>query len=148
MAVSIAVLTVPFIFVIIIIWLSAEEKRKRNQLQADLYAKAIEMGQSVPQDLFVKPKSGHNSLKIGFIFMTIGIGTSLAIWLMSVIRSSSPPASSKEGLLTPLLELQSRMEAKVIFSYIPLGIIPFLVGIAFVIIYFLEKKQSTNDNAK
>jgi len=29
-----------------------------------------------------------------------------------------------------------------------LGIIPFLIGVAYVLIHFIEKKQAVNENAK
>ena len=131
MILPVLTLTMPFIFVIIILWLGIEEKRKRNQLQADLYAKALEKGQSIPADLFAEPKKKRKPLNTGIICIAAGIGISLFFWLWSVS-------------FTQLDEI-----VPVVFrSVATVGIIPFLIGIAFVIIHFIEKKKDTEEDAK
>ena len=124
------VLIIPFVFVIVITWLKNNEKHKRNQLQADLYAKALEKGQPIPTDAFTEPEKKMNPLHVGFICTAAGIGISLMLWLMSVSF-----ARLDEG-------------ASIVFqSFASVGIIPLLVGIAFFFIYFIEKKKGANENA-
>ena len=129
---SVLVLTVPFIFVIVITWLKIEEKRKRNQLQADLYAKAIENGQPVPTDLFAEPVKKRNPLNTGIILIAVGVGISLFFWMMSISSTSIIPSEASNGIM----------------SATSIGVIPFLIGVAFVIIHFIEKKKVANKDAK
>ncbi len=131
---SVLALTVPFIFVIIIVWLENEEKRKRYQLKADLYAKALDKGDPIPTDLFSEPKKrrNRNPLRSGIICISVGIGISLTFWLMSFISGQIP-----------------NRENMIVFRLLSvIGIIPFLIGIAFIIIHYIEKKKDANDNAQ
>ena len=127
MLIPVITLTVPFIFAIIIVWIQSEERRKRNQLQADLYAKALDKGLPVPTDLFTEPKKKRHPhpLSVGTICIFIGAGITLALWLASIIANQTggdgPSVAFKVFSLT--------------------GIIPFMIGIAFVIIHFIEKKK-------
>jgi len=122
----IGIFFVPIVMVILIVWIVSNEKRRRNQLQADLYAKALEKGQPIPDipaDWFAEKKG--NPLNTGIICIAVGIGISLFIWL------------SKGAI--PGVEL-SKAAA--------LGIIPFLIGVAYVLIHFIEKGKTTNGDAK
>jgi len=118
----------PLITVILVVWFRSEENRKRYQLQAELYAKAIEQGKPVPADLFAVPKKSRHSLHAGLICIAAGIGIALAMWVMSVITYPS--------------------FSQLILSFGALGIIPFLIGVAFIIIHFIEKEQGHNENAQ
>ena len=129
--IPIIVLTVPFIFVIVIEWMKSKERRKRYDLQAELYAKALEKGQPVPTDVFVKLKKKTNPLHVGIICITIGIGLALFFWLMSISL-----AGLNENASIALKSVTS------------IGIIPVLAGVASLIIHFIEKKKNTNENAK
>ena len=122
---SILALTVPFVFVIIIVWLGIYEKQKRHQLQADLAAKALEKGQPIPANLFSEPKKKRNPLNIGIILIAVGVGTSLFFLLISLT------GNDKEAL-----------------GATSLGIIPFLIGMAYIIIHFIEKGKTASENAK
>ena len=128
---GILALTVPFIFVIVIEWLKRKERSRRYELQAEVYTKALESGQSIPTDAFALPKKKSNSLSIGVICIAIGIGISLAFLLMSFFGVSLDNYFSA---------------AMKIFSAV--GIIPFLIGVAFVFIHFAEKKKSGVDDAE
>jgi protein-S-isoprenylcysteine O-methyltransferase Ste14 len=129
---SFLVLTVPFIFVIIITWLKIEEKNKRNRLQADLYSKAIEKGQTVPTEWFAaEPVKKSKPLNTAIILIAVGVGISLFFWLMS-IALVSVDREAADGL---------RAASSI-------GVLPFLVGIAFLIIHFLEKKKVASEDAK
>jgi len=139
----------PLITVILIVWFKSAENRKRYQLQAELYAKAIEQGKPVPTDLFAVPKKRHYSLNAGLICMAAGIGIALAMWVMSVISSSL--VSSADNPLSvafePMLSIGFQYRSRLILSFGALGIIPFLIGVAFIIIHFIEKEQVHNENA-
>jgi len=133
--VTITTLIIPFIFVIVIVWLNNDEKRKRQQLLADLYVKSIELGQPVPDNLFVEPKKAKQfkPLNTGILCIALGIGISLFSLLVVIFLSDSEVDES----------------AKVFFSLVgSIGIIPFFIGIAFVIIHFLGKKKDTGEDAK
>jgi len=128
MLIPVITLTVPFIFAIIIIWIQSEERRKRHQLQADLYAKALDKGLPVPTDLFPQPKKRRHPhpLSVGAICIFIGAGITLALWLASIF------ATQIDGGEGPSMAFK-------LFSLT--GIIPFMIGIAFVIIHFIEKTK-------
>jgi len=122
--VTIVVLILPFAFVVIIKLVKNNDKHKLRQLQAELASKALEKGESIPTDLFVEPKTKNNPLNTGIIFIATGIGFSLFLWLFSTFVS----------------ELNKDMSAA-FMAFASVGILPFMVGIAFVIIHFIEKKQ-------
>ena len=128
-------LTVPFIFVIIITLIKSDEKRKQNQFKADLYFKTLEKGQPSPVDLaeiFKEPQKLRSPLSVGTILLFVGAGISLTFWLMSVIFTFI----GQNGVSNAVL------------SITPVGIIPFVVGIAYVIIHFIEKKKDGIEDAK
>jgi len=133
MLIPIVVLTVPFIFTIIIVWIQSEERRKRHQLQADLYIRALDKGQPMPTDLFVEQKTKRNLLNVGTICLFSGVAIFITLWLISVVANQNGNASDAVVIFR-------------VFSFI--GIIPFLIGVAFVIIHFIEKKRGTNDNSQ
>ena len=122
----IGIFFVPAALVILIVWFKSNEKRKRYQLQAELYAKALEKGQPVPADLFAEPKKKRNPLNTGIICISVGIGVALFIWL----AKGAVPGGTQIGKAASL------------------GIIPFLIGVAYVIIHFIEKKKTVNENAQ
>jgi len=130
--ITITVLILPFVFVIVITWLKSNEKHKYNQLQAELYMKALEKGEPVPAHLFTKPEEPKkgNWLSAGIICIAAGIGLSLSLWLISVFSQTIEDMS-----------LAFRVFAS-------LGIIPFLVGVAFLLIHFIEKKKTAGENAQ
>ena len=131
--IPIVVLTMPFIFVIAIQWLKTKEKCKQYDLQAELYAKALEKGQVLPTEVFakpVKPGKKNKPLHTGIICMAAGIGIALMFWIMSICFAQLDADAS-----TALISVAS------------VGVIPFAVGVAFFIIHFIEKKKSANENA-
>ena len=140
----------PLITVILVVWFKSAEKHKRYQLQAELYAKAIEQGKPVPTDLFVFPKKRRYSLHAGLICIAAGIGIALAMWMMSVISSSlvSSADNPLSGAFEPMISIGFQYRSRFILSFGALGIIPFLIGVAFIIIHFIEKEQGQNENAQ
>ena len=133
---SFLVLTVPFAFVIIVLWLQINEKHKRYQLQAELYTKALEKGQPIPTDCFPEPKKKRNPLNTGIICIAVGIGIIVFIWLMATsLAHVSEDAMNGEM-------------SRFFLSFASVGVIPFLIGVAYVIIHFIEKKKVVGENAK
>jgi len=126
--IGIIVFVIPFIFAIIIIWLNYSGNKKRRQLQAEVYVKAIENGQPISSDLFVENKKKTNPLNTGIICIAVGIGISLFALLMIVLGGKDMSGTFR-----------------LIGS---LGIIPFFIGIAFVIIHFMGKKKDGSEDAK
>lgn len=134
MLTNILVLTIPFIFVIAITWLKNTEKQKRRQLQADLYLKALEKGHTVPEALLQDEKKWEDKpLNNGIILVAISIG----IWIMLEFIFSGLAWTSSNSTINPL------------YQSIPwVSIVPFMVGVAFIIIHFIEKKKKENGNAQ
>jgi len=128
---GILAIIMPFLLVILIVWFGSSEKRKRYQLQADLAFKALEKGQLIPSDLFVEPVRKRNPLNTGIICIAVGIGVALFIWTASTSFSQV----SKEA-------------SSFFISLTSVGIIPFMIGVAYVIVHFLEKGKTANENAK
>jgi hypothetical protein len=119
--------------IILVVWFKSNERRKRYELQADLYAKALEKGQSVPADLFAELKKKRNPLNTGIICIAVGIGISLFIWLS---KGAIPDGSGAYQAGYQIGRAAS------------LGVIPFLIGVAYLIIHFVEKKKVTSEDAK
>ncbi len=118
----IGIFFVPFIMVILIVWFSINERNKRSKLQAELYGKAIEKGQEIPTDLFALTTKKKSPLNTGIICIAMGIGISLFLAIVTDPEDTMKGAS--------------------------LGIIPFVVGIGYLIIYFIEKKHGANENTQ
>jgi hypothetical protein len=126
-----AVIIIPFVFVIAITWIKSNEKYKRRQLDAEIYFKSLEKGQPLPDSLFVeKEKREDKPLNQGIILISAGIGLMLFLWIFfSALAQTNPQAA-------PLSWIAS------------VGLIPFLIGVAFLIIHFIEKKKDGGEDTK
>jgi len=122
---------VPATMVILIVWFRNAKKTKRYQIQADLAAKALEKGQPIPADLFVEPIKKQNPLNTGIICISAGVGVALMCCLMALSLGNI----DKDAYHS-------------LMSVTSVGVIPFFVGVGFLIIYFIEKKKATSENAK
>jgi len=122
---------VPATMIVLIVWFRNDAKKKRYQLQADLYAKALEKGQSVPTDLFADLEVKRNPLNTGVILLSAGVGISLLFVLMAFSLVKVEP-DAFFGLM----------------SAASVGVVPFLVGVGFLTIHFIEKKKAAKENAK
>jgi len=128
----IGVFFAPVVMIVLIVWFRSKEKRQRYLLQAELYAKALEKGQSVPADLFAEPKKKHNPLNTGIICISVGVGIALCFVLIYVLAGAD-----------------MKVDALILFRLIgSLSIIPFFIGVAFLIIHFIEKGKTVDENAK
>jgi len=120
--ISVLVFTVPFIFTVLIFWIKSVEKHKRQQMQADLYLKTLEKGQSLPAGLFTQPEKEDSPLRVGLILTLIGIGISIMLWVIIGDESDQRVAI--------------------------VGILPLCMGIAFLIIHFIEKRKKDQHNVQ
>ena len=125
----IGVFFVPAAMVILIVWFRNSAKTKRYKLQTELYAKALEKGQPIPADLFAESKvqkKKRNPLNTGIICISVGIGVAMFIWL----SKGAVPGGAEIGRAASI------------------GIIPFLIGVAYVIIHFIEKQNRNDESAQ
>ncbi|RHO66015.1 hypothetical protein DW083_19660 [Parabacteroides sp. AF48-14] len=117
--IPIIVLTVPFIFVIFMVWIKSNENQKRNQLKAELYVKALEKGEKFPEDLIKEPSKKYKSLKTAILLISIGIGISI----FQLFNSN--PAYAVQNM--------------------SVGLIPLILGIGFLIIHVIWEKHGIED---
>jgi len=128
----IGVFFVPAAMTILIVWFRNNVKNKRYQLQAELYAKALEKGQPIPTDLFAaEPERKRNTLNTGIILISAGIGISVLFVLMAFSLAKLEPDAFFA-----------------LMSAASVGAVPFLVGVGFLIIHCIEKKKAATENAK
>ncbi len=121
----IGTLFVPVTMVVLIVWFKSSERRKRDRFQAEIVMKAIENGQPVPADLFAAPrapKKRRSPLYPGLI--CIGAGVGLALF---------------GGVVGPTLRFVEAWS---------LGVIPFMIGVAYVILYLVERKQGAGEKTR
>ncbi|SHF21816.1 DUF6249 domain-containing protein [Dysgonomonas macrotermitis] len=112
------IMVVPFLFTLLIVYIKSMEKRKNNELMADLYQKSIENGKELPTDLF-EAKNKNKSLRTGIILVFIGIGISI---FLGAIANDGFTLKNMSG-----------------------GIIPFFLGIGFLVVHFIWKKKGYTD---
>ena len=120
---SIGMFLIPAVTIILIIWFKTKASTMRERLQAYLYAKVIEKGIELPQlppSFFTQEKAEkkRNPLNIGIICIATGLGVSLFFVTTAALLGD---------------EKISRGAAT--------GIIPFFIGIACLLIWFIERKQ-------
>src|SRR5665647_1418256 len=65
----------PFLFVVIIVYIINKAKRDESKRKYDLYTKSLEMGQTVPEHFFDEPQKANPSsnLKKGTLWFMIGL---------------------------------------------------------------------------
>lgn len=122
---------VPAAMIILIVWFRNNAKTKRYQYQADLATKALEKGQPISADLFAEIEMKRNPLNTAIILIAAGIGISLFFILMSAFFLKIDTNASSS-----LLAVSS------------VGILPFFIGLAYLIIHFIEKKKAAKKDAK
>jgi hypothetical protein len=122
----------PVILITSIVWFKSRERIKRCQLQADVYIKALESGQPVSPGWFVEPEKKSTSLQSGIICIAVGFGIALTCWFAAIIAGQNLLRGAEDEISAVA------MIFKLLSS---IGAIPFLIGVAFVIIHFFEKKK-------
>jgi hypothetical protein len=103
----------PFLFAGTIIFINVKAKKDESKRRYDLYAKSLEMGQTIPEHFFDEPKKANPSsnLKKGILWFVIGAAIFISLLVMH----------EKDGLI--------------------LGIVPTFVGIGYLLVHFLEKPK-------
>ena len=149
--VTLFVFGIPAAMVVLLVWIKKKERMKRYELQADLYAKALEKGEKIPDNLFEpaymkyakqeqeKEKDElaelkRQSLFVGIILLIVGPAIALTMWVAAFFIGQ--------------IDLVREDVPMYIRAASALGIIPFLIGIAFMIIHFIGNKKDTIENAK
>jgi hypothetical protein len=116
-----------------VLWLDNNKKHKRRQLDADIYFKSLEKGQPLPADLFADQKNDNKfnkPLNAGIILISISIGITVFLWIFFKAISQKNP------------------EAGNLSWFASAGLVPFMAGVASVIIHFIEKKKDGGEDAK
>jgi len=103
----------PFIFVIILVWIIYSVKNKESKRKFELYMKALEMGQPVPEDFFPKEKKDKpgSNLKKGVLWAAVGF----ALLIYFIITHNN------DGLIV--------------------GIVPTFVGIGYLVVHFYDRSK-------
>ena len=111
----VTIVLLPFLFVIIIIYLNVRQKNIESKRKYELYMKSLEMGQTIPEHFFDEPKSANkaSNLKRGIILLMVGI----SFGLFAIIKND-----------TDLIILLA-------------AIIPTFVGIGYLLVHKLEKPK-------
>ncbi|MCL2682480.1 MAG: DUF6249 domain-containing protein [Bacteroidales bacterium] len=142
--VPLAVFGFPAAMVVLLVWIKNKERIKRYELQADLYAKALEKGETIPDNLFepaymkyskeekMAEKEEYsmlkrNALSVSIILMIVGFAISLFMWVVAFLIGQ--------------IDFVREDVPMYIRAGSAAGIIPFLIGIAFMIIHLIEKKK-------
>ncbi len=107
------IVVAPFLFVIILIWIIYAAKNKESKRKFELYMKALEMGQPVPEDFFQKDKKDkpNSNLKKGVLWTAVG----LALLIYFIINHNN------DGLIV--------------------GIVPTFVGIGYLVVHFYDRSK-------
>lgn len=120
--IPIVIVALPFIFTLVIILIKGVENKNKVKYKADLYAKALEKGEKLPEHIFDDSKKKTSALEPGIILISIGIG--LAIFLGVALDS------------------QEKLRGAMI------GVIPFSLGVGFLIIYFVSNNKNKFESEK
>ncbi len=126
----------PCALAVLIVWLNSRERLARYRMQSDLYTQTLEKeGHSVtlPDGLFAEPekKRGDGSLKAGLICIAAGVAVALGFWLVSIVAVRVDDDMSVAMQMLAVI-----------------GIVPFMIGVAFMIIHFFEKKRDAVGKAE
>jgi len=108
------IVLLPFLFVVLIISLNVRAKNAESKRKYDLYTKSLEMGQTVPEHFFDKPKKANPSSNLKKGILALSVGIALIIYFTIVHNDSSLIA----------------------------GIVPSFVGIGYLLVHFLEKPKT------
>ena len=116
----------PIIMIILIVLFVFYYQHKQNKLRAELMAKAIEHGQTIPDNFFEETKKKKSPLKIGIIWTAVGL-SGVLFFTFAIIGNGAPISSL--GMPT----------------------LPLFIGLGYLLIHFLDKKakkKAENDSDK
>jgi len=113
----VVIVIMPFVFVLLLMWILGRERSKESIRKHDLYLKSLEMGQSLPENFFDRPQQATSSnLKKGVLWLAVG----LAILVFFLVYHNK-------------------------FALIA-GIIPTFVGVGYLLVHFLDKPKNNEQN--
>jgi len=111
------IVIMPFLFVLLLMWILGRERSKESIRKHDLYLKSLEMGQTLPENFFEKPRQSTSSnLKKGVLWSAVG----LAILVFFLVYHNK-------------------------FALIA-GIIPTFVGLGYLLVHYLDKPKNNEQN--
>lgn len=102
----------PFIFVILIVGMVQFSNFQKNKQKTQIALKYLEQGKEVPKELFADKKDKMEPLKMGVIFVSIGIGMFIMFSVFMDIKIASIAA------------------------------VPVFLGIGFLVVHVLSKRKS------
>lgn len=107
----------PFVFVLLLLWIVGRERNKESVRKHDLYLKSLEMGQTLPENFFDKPgpQSVSSNFKRGILWLAVGLA--LLIYFLIIHNNIA-----------------------LIF-----GIIPTFVGVGYLLVHLLDKPKNNNE---
>jgi Ca2+/Na+ antiporter len=115
----VAIFFVPFIAFVLIVWFNLNYRQKQNKIKAELITKAIENGQTIPDNLF-KTKEDKSLLQKSVPWIAFGLGS----MVFFILKPS-------------------------VYLALALGLTLLLIGIGYLLIYFFNKKEiKENDSDK
>ncbi len=103
--------------IVLIVFFSTKHKKEAEKARYDLYLSSMEAGQPLPVKFFEIPEKKSSNLKRGAIWLAIGLGI----------------------VIFGLLENES--------SLMGIGAIPAFVGAAYLLVYFIEKRNNNDTPA-
>lgn len=107
------IVLMPFLFAATIIVVNVRAKNTERKRKYDLYAKSLEMGQTIPENFFEEPKKEPKThLKAGIIWMSVGVSLIISFLIIH----------QKDAMI--------------------LGIVPAFVGAGYLLVHLLEKPKS------
>ena len=107
----------PFLMVVLIVFFSSKARKEREKARYDLYLKSIEAGQPLPEKIFETPERKGSNLQKGAIWLAVGLG----VFIFGTFKGDN--------------------------TLMGLGAIPAFVGAAFLLVYFIEKKNNNDSPA-
>ena len=116
--VLVGIFIAPFATIILIVYFFSRAQHNRQRQRMELYIKAMELGRELPADFF-QPAHKRNLLNRGFIWAAVGVGIGVFFALVHNI---------KEG--------------------VAFGVIPFCIGLAYLLIHFVGKKQNSHEQQR
>lgn len=100
--------------IVLIVFFSTKHRKEREKARNELYLKSMEAGQPLPEKFFEEPVKQSSNLKKGAIWLAVGLG----VMIFGLFESDD--------------------------SLTGMGAIPAFIGVAFLLVYFIEKKNNND----
>ena len=103
--------------IVLIVYFSTKHKKEREKARYDFYLKSLEAGHTLPENFFEEPVKQSSNLKKGAIWLAVGLGV----------------------MIFGLFEVDN--------SLMGIGAIPAFIGAAYLLVYFIERKNNNDTPA-